>query len=784
MTSLCKEMVENYPGITLRYNANTGRILLIGGLYKEIFLSILKPSDDSILSISDLRSLIIKQDRKNIIKSTEEFVLNEKNWNIEYRVKNDKKTIWLREQAQFNIKHKTPVVDLYISDVSEFKDQHRILENELTTANKSADLKNEFFASMSHEIRTPMNAVMGMAQILTKTQMDYEQKQYLDTIVNASHSLVQIINDILDVSKLEAGKIDLLQEEVDLEKLCLDVCHLLSMRAEEKQIKLYLDFNPVNQKMVVTDSGRIRQILINLIGNAIKFTEKGHVLLTVDFISNENSFKFSITDTGIGIPENAQKSVFEAFSQADATITKQFGGTGLGLQICQKLVSLLKGQIGLESEVGKGSTFWFSLPMNSEKSHEEKYYVKDAQCLLVDNDQVNLNIMEKVLTQTGASVTKINDAEDVLALLTNNDNKFDYIVIDKNLHGLDGLKLSSLIKKDKRYLNVPIVLLTPISKKENKHKLFESGVNTYLTKPTSPTILIEALNSAKKYENQTEAFYISNKHGKTNDEGTYLNFTGKALIADDLDVNQFILNSMLAQLGIVADFANNGLEAINKVKQNHYDLVFMDCRMPVMDGFEATKQIKALNNKKSKIPIIALTANAGERDKQECFDAGMDGFLSKPYTEVEIIEVIKTWISKDKIEIQNKVEESVNELESNVLDLKQLDAIKQTLGDEFITFAESMSEKFKGYSDTINTALMEGNMSVVHEKSHALKGLSALIGAIEVSTLAQSLEQAGASSNLETANLALSKLDPAIAEFHIEILHSINPDMADSVILF
>jgi len=782
MASLCKKMVENYPGIAIRYNAENGKILLIEGLIKDVFLS--KHNSNASLSIEDIRSSIIKLDKSNIISCTEEYVKNQNNWNIEYRVKYNNKTIWLREQAQFDLEQKTPVIDLYISDVSEFKNQHKKLKKELVTATKSANLKNEFFASMSHEIRTPMNAVMGMAQILAKTQMDIEQEQYLDTIVNASHSLVQIINDILDVSKLEAGKIDLLTEEVDIEKLCLDVCHLLSMRAEEKQIKLYLDFKPINQHMVVTDGGRVRQILINLIGNAIKFTEKGYVMLSVEYNSSDNNFKFSVTDTGIGIPKEAQKTVFEAFSQADSTIANQFGGTGLGLQICQKLVTLLKGGLGIESEVNKGSTFWFSLPMILIDEIHTSPIIENTQCLLVDNDSVNLNIMDKILLQADAKVTKISDSEDVLALLTNNDNCYDHIIIDKELAGLDGLKLASLIKKDKRYLNVPIILLTPISTKENKHKLFESGINAYITKPLSPSILLNAIVSSKNSENQTEAHYISNKNSNTEQEDTHFHFTGKALIADDLDVNQFILNSMLAQLGIVADFANNGLEALNKVKQNDYDLVFMDCRMPVMDGFEATKQIKALGNDKSDMPIIALTANAGERDKQECFDAGMDGFLSKPYTEVEIINIIKTWIAKDKIEVQQEAIETTTENKTKTLDLKQLDAIKQTLGEEFETFAGGMSEKFKVYYDDISAALMEGNMSVVHEKSHALKGLSALIGATEVSRQAKSLEQAGVDKDLEKANLSLSKLDPAITEFHTEILHNINPDMADSVILF
>ena len=781
MTAICNKMIDNYPGIALRYKPETGEIIHIGGMAKAILLD--KINKNKTLCINDLRALVIKNDKKKLVDFTQQNIAEKSNWNVEYRIKYKNKTKWLREQAQFCEISKKPVIDLFIHDVTEFKIQHKKLKSKLSSATKTANLKNEFFASMSHEIRTPMNAVMGMAQILTKTQMDIEQKQYLDTIVNASHSLVQVINDILDVSKLEAGKIDLLQEEVDLEKLCLDVCHLLTARAEEKHIQLYLDYKSINRHVVISDGGRIRQILINLIGNAIKFTEKGHVILRVNYNSKENVYKFSVIDTGIGIPLEAQKSVFEAFSQADATTSKKFGGTGLGLQICQKIVSLMKGDLGLQSKVGKGSTFWFSLPLISNDNNQASPILTGAQCLLVDNDPVNMDIMSKIFLNANAEVTKINDSEDVLALLTNNDINFDYIIIDQSLSGLDGLKLASLIKRDKRYLNVPIILLTSMTARENKLKLFDSGINAYLTKPLSPSILFSAIKSTQNNKDQTEAIYISNKSYNADQENLHLHFTGKALIADDLEVNQFILNSMLSQLGIVADFANNGLEALEKVKNNNYDLIFMDCRMPIMDGYEATAKIKSLNNEKSKIPIIALTANAGEKEKQICYDAGMDGFLSKPYTEEEIVNIIKTWISKEKTEIISKTN-TKEEVANQILNFKQFNAIKETLGDEFITFAEGMPDKYREYYDDISAALIKGNMSEVHEKSHALKGLSALIGAVEVSKLAAILEQAGVDKDLEAANLSLSKLDSAISEFQIEILNNINPDMADSVILF
>jgi len=753
----------------------------MGGLYQEIILDNLDYNEE--LNLDGLRQLIIRLDKKKIVDRTNAAIDQLKNWNTEYRIRHNNKTIWLREQAQFDFEQRSPLIDLFISDVTEFKKQNRQLKNKLSSAAKTADQKNEFFASMSHEIRTPMNAVMGMAQILTKTQMDYEQQQYLGTIVNASHSLVQIINDILDVSKLEAGKIDLLSEEIDLEELCLDVCHLLTMRAEEKNLHLYLDFKPINKKRVYTDAGRVRQILINLIGNALKFTEQGYVILTVELTPTEEHYKFSVRDTGIGIPEEAQKSVFEAFSQADATITKNFGGTGLGLQICQKLVGLMKGNIGVESEVDKGSTFWFSLPLQANEE-SNKVNLTGSHGMLVDNAQISLELMEKTVASVGASATKISDAEDVLAILTTSDNQFDFFLIDKDMDGLDGLKLASLVKSDPRYINIPIILMTSMTAKLNSQKMFESGVNAYLTKPVSSSVLLKAINTAKTINNQSEAVYVSNKNDELDDEHENNQFSAKALVADDLEVNQFILNSMLSKFGVVADFANNGLEALDKVKNNHYDLIFMDCRMPVMDGFEATRRLKVLSDEKSKIPVIALTANMGESDKQACYDAGMDGFLSKPYVESDILNTIKEWVSGEKVSVSDAMELSTEETQTPVLDLNQFEAIQQTLGDGFLVFAESMPAKFSDYHAQISDALLEGSMQMVHEKSHALKGLSALIGATMVSSLASSLEEAGKDKNLELANLSLSKLSTAISEFNEAILQYTNPDIEDAIVLF
>ena len=786
MSNATESIMDNYPGLAIRINPMSGDVLFIGGLCKTYLLKNIVQTKG--MTFAQIRSLIIKSDQKRVTDICSKRIDDHENWNIEYRVKIGSDTVWLREQAQFGEYRKKPVIDLFIHDVTIFKNQNKKLKNEIAKVNKSADIKNEFFASMSHEIRTPMNAVMGMAQILEKTKMDIDQKQYLSTIVNASNALVQIINDILDVSKLEAGKFDLLEEEMDLEKLCLDVCHLLAIRAEEKQLTLILDFKPTENKIVHGDAGRIRQILINLIGNAIKFTEHGHVTLIVelDDVEGKNSYRFSVKDTGIGIPEKAQKNVFNAFSQVDASITKNFGGTGLGLQICQKLVYLMKGEIGLVSELNKGSTFWFSIPMESfDKRATSHIDFQEKHCLLVDDNPVSFNVTRKILEDTNLVVTGISDPEDVLALLTYDKVKLHLIILKKDLIGLDGLKLTELIKNDKRYSKTPVILLTPLTIKENRKQLLDHGVNIYLSLPLTPSLLKIALHSLSTIREKTEAVYISNKIMDQLDEDQHqFRFKGTVLIADDVEVNQFILNLMLSQFGIVSDFANNGLEALEKVKKNDYDLIFMDCRMPVMDGFEATRKIKSLINEKSSIPIIALTANAGKSDEQACLNAGMDGFLTKPYTESEILNIIKKWITREEIDSSTIANIQETEFERIDIEMSQFKAIQTTVGDGFADFASALPDKFRRYQEDIFSAVREGDLSGAGEKAHAFKGISGLIGAVHISELAQIIENAAKEKDLESLNIALSKLDAAIERSESIILGNLHPDLDDSVILF
>jgi len=786
MSCNSQSLLDNYPGLAIRIDPNSGDVLFIGGLYKTLLLGGLKKAEN--VTLAQIRSAIIKSDQKKVLETCKKRIADGENWNIEYRVKKNADTIWLREQAQFGKQQDKPVIDLFIHDVTLFKNQHKKLKNEIAEVNKSSGIKNEFFASMSHEIRTPMNAVMGMAQILAKTQMDADQKQYLSTIVNASNALVQIINDILDVSKLEAGKFELLEEEVDLERLCLDVCHLLVIRSDEKQIALNLNFRPVENKIVHGDGGRIRQILINLIGNAIKFTETGSVTLVVELesVNNINHYRFSVKDTGIGIPEEAQQNVFNAFSQVDASITKNFGGTGLGLQICQKLVSLMKGNIGLESELNKGSTFWFSIPMESFDEPPTSYIdFNKKHCLLVDNEPMSFEITKNILESTNLVVTGIKDSEDVLALLTDDKVKLNLIVLKKNLPGLDGLKLAELIKKDKRYSEVPVILLSPLTMKENRKQLMDHGINIYLTPPLTPSLLKIALHALTTIREKIEAVYISSKiiDQMDEDQQQYY-FKGAVLIADDVEVNQFILNSMLSQFGIVSDFANNGLEALEKVKKNHYDLVFMDCRMPIMDGFEATEKIRKLSNSKAKIPVIALTANAGKSDEQACLQAGMDGFMTKPYTENEIFRVIKKWIARD--EVDSSVISAPEEImpERVEIDMTQFQAIQASLGEKFPEFASALPDKFKSYQEDIYAALKDGDLTAAGEKAHAFKGIAALIGAVYTSELAQTIESAAEEKDLESINIALSKLNAAIERAESIILENLHPDLSESVILF
>jgi len=782
------DMINNYPGMALRFNASTGKLLqYAGNQIKQVLGS---DFDAEEYSLFDFRQRIIVEDQSHINATINAAMRAKKGWNVEYRIQELPESIWLREQAITWEDEGYTIVDIFAYDVSHFKKENTLLNGKLEDANTAAIMKNEYFASMSHEIRTPMNAVMGMAQILEKTNLDSEQKQYVKTINDSSIALVQIINDILDLSKLEAGKLEFFEQDCDLEKLCLDICHLLSPRANERGLRLFIKFSNIAKKKVNVDIGRLRQILINLIGNAIKFTESGHVEVSIKVDESDTKkpfYRFEIIDTGIGISQEAQEKVFDAFIQANSQIPSNFGGTGLGLQICQRLVVLMGGEIGVQSEEGEGSTFWFTLPLVFEQIDVSEWQtLKDKKCMLIDDYPYSLAHSQKLLEDKGVDVWPVPDSDDAVALLSTSTG-LDFIIISKHMPTLNGLKFANLIKNDKRYKSTPIIMINNFGETEDKLEIYNNGVNVYFSTPFTSTLFYRAIDAAMEYAGiQKQAIYFSadSISEATTRENTRTHYFGKALIVDDVEINRYILNAMLSRIGLISDLASNGQDAVDKVKNNEYDIVFMDCRMPIMDGYEATKQIRSLGTEKSNTTIIALTANAEVSQVSQCVESGMNEYLSKPYTEQDLTKVLSNYLSENAIVSEKAAPLVAVDIDNDIFDFRQFGIIRETLAEEFDDYALGVADNIRGYYVNMLEAMKQGQLDDLHENAHALKGLAGLIGAKQIADLSLKLEEASSIRDLETINYNLPKLDASLIKTKAIILSNVNPELDESIILF
>lgn len=536
-------------------------------------------------------------------------------------------------------------------------------ENQLQSALENAEAamlaKSQFLSTMSHEIRTPLNGVLGMSELLAQSQLTDEQHDYIETIMNSGKLLLTIINDILDFSKLEANSVELEHIRFNLEKMSFDTLQLLSMTAAKKNIELIFNYPLDIPKYFIADPSRIRQILLNLINNAIKFTVSGHVLLEINGLKLDPDLyrlTFSIKDTGIGISEKYRSHLFESFTQAEQSTTRQFGGTGLGLTISQKLVNLMGGNIEVTSEVNKGSHFYFSLTLAVSDSLSENLEtdLTGIRVLVVDDNSINLTIIDKMLRHYNIEAVLLSTPEQVILILQESKKSghpFDAVILDHDMPEIDGFKLAMMIKKAPDINTVKMLLLTSGGMKGNAEKAKSADYLAYHTKPLRSDILMQSLNSVlARQKKQTKIKRLThldteavtgNKELKENQI-----FTGKILLTEDNLVNQKVALAVFKKLKLNVDIANNGLEAVEKYQQNYYDLIFMDCLMPKMDGFDATKAIRIIEQSSQRhIPIIALTANALVEDEEKCRAAGMDDFVSKPFKRNDIIKVLEQWLS-------------------------------------------------------------------------------------------------------------------------------------------